>query len=599
MKPTRRHFLHTATATLAAGAFDSRTLAMDSSQADICVYGATASGVAAALGASDAGATVIVVEPSRWLGGMSGGGLNAIDWGYKPSVGSMALKLLVDKDDVAMRELYKRELARRGIPVIYEHRLAGVTKEGPRIRCLTLDHAPPDKLGCPIEQPVTQNARTIAARVFIDASYEGDVMAKAGVSHTWGRESREEHGESLGGVRPILMRYAIDPYVRPGDPKSGLLPLLQDIRIGPPGSADTLTMMYAFRWVLTRKDPIRIDGPDDYDPRRYEIFRRGFQTGVDMRAGRKMNVLGEYSENNGHGIFGGNSSRALWAQSIAGKNAAYPDGDWATRSRIWRDQMNFVRGMYHFLRTDPSAPPDLREKAESIGFQRGIFDETNGWPHQLYVREARRMKSDYIVTQKDLEGATSPDDSVGLASYGVDDWPYATIAHEGGIALSGGEFSIMKANPNHSGIFRLPYRAIRPRRGECENLLVPVCCSASHIAMTCIRMEPVWITLGLSAGIAAAHAIHQDTAVQTIDFPRYRRALLDAGQILEHRDPGETGWNSRDEWNRSKRGYEWVFDAVDEDKDGRISPAEYRDFRAFKQKHEDWQDRLKSKVREP
>lgn len=596
MTITRRQFLQHATAAIAAGALPHRILAADAGQIDVCIYGATASGVAAALGAADCGMKVIVVEPSRWLGGMSGGGLNAIDWGDKRTVGKMALKLLIEKDDVAMREHYKRELAQRGIPVIYEHRLARVTKEGSHISSITLDHAPPDKFGCPSEKPLTANATTVAAQVFIDCSYEGDLMAKAAVSYTWGRESREEYGESLGGVRPVLMRYDIDPYMKPGDPKSGLLPLLQDIQIGPLGSADKLTMMYAFRWVLTNKNPIRIEKPDDYDPRTYEIFRRGFQKGVNMRAGRKMRVLGEYTDETGGGIFGGNSSRALWAQSVAGANAAYPDGDWATRSRIWRDQMNFVRGMYHFLRTDPSATAYLRERAETAGFQRGIFDETGGWPHQLYVREARRMKSDYVVTQKDLEGATNPDDSVGLGSYGVDDWPYATIAHEGGIALSGGEFSILKANPKHSGIHRIPYRAIRPKRGECENLLVPVCCSASHIAMTSIRMEPVWITLGLSAGIAAAHSIQEKVGVQALAFPRYRRALRDAGQILDLNESIETGWNSRDEWNQAKRGYEWAFDAIDADRDGRISPAEYREFQAFKQKHPDWQQQLKAKL---
>ncbi len=596
MNTTRRHFLQSTTATLAACALDPALFADDANTTDVCIYGATASGIAAALGAADAGAKVIVVEPSRWLGGMNGGGLNAIDWGDKRTVGKMALKLLIEKDDVAMRELYKRELAQRGIPVIYEHRLASVTKEGARIRSITLDYAPPDKLGCPIEQPLTKNAKTVTARVFIDCSYEGDLMAKADVSYTWGRESSEEYGESLGGVRPILMRYDIDPYVKPGDPKSGLLPLLQDSQIGPLGSADKLTMMYCFRWVLTNKDPIRIEKPDDYDPRTYEIFRRGFQKGVNMRAGRRMRVLGEYTDETGGGIFGANSSRALWAQSVAGANAAYPDGDWAVRSRIWCDEMNFVRGMYHFLRTDPSVSAYLRDRAETTGFQRGIFDETGGWPHQLYVREARRMKSDYVVMQKDLEGAANPEDSVGLGSYGVDDWPYATIAHEGGIALSGGEFSILKANPKHSGIHRLPYRAITPKQSECDNLLVPVCCSASHIAMTCIRMEPVWITLGLSAGIAAAHALKESAAVQAIDFPRYRRALLDAGQILELNETNETGWNSRDEWNQAKRGYEWAFDAIDEDKDGRISPAEYREFQAFKQKHADWQQLLKARV---
>jgi hypothetical protein len=183
----------------------------------------------------------------------------------------LAQKLLIEGNDVAMRELSQRELAQRGIPVIREHRLANMTREGVRIRSITLDHAPPDKYGCPVERPLAVNVRTVAARMFIDCSYEGDLMAKSGVSYTWGCESREEYGESLGGVRPMLMRYNFDPYRKPGDPKSGLLPLLQDIRIGPLGSTDKLTMMYAFRWVLTRKDPIRIEKPDDYDPRRYEI----------------------------------------------------------------------------------------------------------------------------------------------------------------------------------------------------------------------------------------------------------------------------------------------------------------------------------------
>jgi hypothetical protein len=578
---------------MAASFLDPRLLAAETVTADVCVYGATASGIAAALGAADAGASVVVVEPSRWLGGMSGGGLNAIDWGYKPAVSRMALKLLIEKDDVAMRALYARELAQRKIGVIREHRVSAVSKEGARILGITLDHAPPDGLGCPIEKPRTCAAKTVKARVFIDCSYEGDLMAKSGVRYTWGREGLEEYNESLGGVRPILMRYAIDPYRKPGDPTSGLLPLLQDEPIGALGSADKRTMMYAFRWVLSRKDPIRIEKPEDYDPFTYEIFRRAFKNGVDIRAGRKMHVLGEYSPNNGHGIFGGNSSRALWAQSVAGANAGYPDGDWTARSRIWRDQMNFVRGMYHFLRTDASVPADLRERAESTGFQQGIFDETQGWPHQLYVREARRMRSDYVITQKDLEGETHPGDSVGLGSYGVDDWPYATVAEGGGIALSGGEFSILRANPEHSGIYRIPYRAIRPSKGECENLLVPVCCSASHIAMTCIRMEPVWITLGLSAGIAAAHSLEERTAVQDIDFTRYRRALLAEGQILEPTAARETGWNSREEWNQAKRGYEWVFDAIDTDHDGRVSPEEYRDFQTLKQKNPDWQKRLK------
>lgn len=597
MKLPRRRCLSLAAGAFAAGLrprASGAAGAVEPADIDVCVYGATASGVAAAMSAADHGASVVVVEPSRWLGGMSGGGLNAIDWGNRRAVGSLARRLLIDRDDVAMRDSYRRELADRGIPVVFEHRLAAVTKEAARIRRITLDHAPPDRFGCPAERPLVAGARSVAARTYIDCSYEGDLMAKAGVGYTWGRESRDEYGESLGGVRPILIRYAIDPFVKPGDPRSGLLPLLEDIRIGPPGSADKLTMMYAFRWVLTREDPIRVEKPDGYDPRTYEIFRRGLRDGVNLRAGRRMRVLDEWSDEKGAGIFGGNSSRSLWAQSVAGANAAYPDGEWSVRARIWRGQMDFVRGMYHFLRTDPVVPPGLRTQAETTGFRRGIFDDTDGWPHQLYVREARRMRSGYVVTQADLEGTTDPADSVGLGSYGVDDWPYATVAHEGGVALSGGEFSIMKANPRHSGVHKIPYRSITPLRAECENLLVPVCCSASHVAMTSIRMEPVWVTLGQSAGIAAARAIAEGVAVQDIDFPAYRRALLDAGQVLDwNEDAQAPGWGSRESWNRDKPGYEWLFDPVDADKDGAISAAEYRAFREFKDAHpRDWRERI-------
>ena len=583
---SRRTFLGWAGASAAAGGLaEVSGVGADSWDADVCVYGATASGVAAAMSAADAGARVMMIEPSRWLGGMSGGGLSAIDWGNRRTVGGMARKLLLEGDDPGMRELYGRELTQRGIPVLFEHRLGGVTKEDGWIRSIALDHAPPDGRGCPIAKPRVAQAKVVKARVFIDCSYEGDLMAQAGVSYTWGRESRDEYGETLAGVRPALARYAIDPYIKPGEARSGLLPLLQDVAIGPLGSADKLTMAYAFRWHLASKDdPIRIEAPEDYDPRTYEIFRRGFLQGVDMRKGQHLRKLGEPAEARGYGIFGGNSSRALWAQSVAGENRDYPDGDWGVRSRIWGEQMRFVAGMYHFLRTDPSVPEEFRVKAETIGFRRGVFDETQGWPHQLYVREARRMKAAYIVTQKDLEGTNLPDDPVGLGSYGVDDWPYATVADQGGIALSGGEFSILNPNPAGTGVFPIPYRAIVPIQAQCGNLLVPVCCSASHIAMTSLRMEPVWITLGQSAGIAAAHSIAQGVAVQEIDRARLHQALLEAGQVLSFDPSKQNGWDSREEWDRDKPGYEKLFPVIDKDADGRISPSEYREYQATKRK---------------
>lgn len=501
---------------------------------DVCVYGGTASGVMAAVGAAREGCRVVLVEPSRWLGGMTGGGIDALDWGNKKAVGGMAARVLKDgTTNPQYRQAFKDLAAEHKITVIYEHRLNAVRRDGTTIRAVELDFAPPDRTGCPLPKAQTAGAMTVTANMFIDCSYEGDLMARAGVSYTFGRESREQYGESLAGVRPHLAVYGIDPFNKPGDPRSGLIPLVQDIQLGAEGSADKLTMMYCWRWKLSDKpDRIPMEPPEDYDPRMFELFRRGFAAGVDMSKGRHMRKLGVY-EACGGSFYSTNSSRALIAQSIAGCNADYPDGDWATRARLWKFHQEFIRGVTRFLQTDPIVPAKWKTKAQSIGFTPGHFDETGGWPHQLYVREARRMKSAYVLTQKDLEGATDPGDSVGLGSYGVDDWPYATYAVDGKVAINGGEFSILRLTDKHGATYKIPYRAITPVASECTNLLVPVCCSASHIAMTSTRMEPVWMILGESAGVAAALAVKNGVPVQDVEYGKLRSKLRELGQVLD------------------------------------------------------------------
>ena len=508
--------------------------------ADVCIYGGNASGIMAAVAAAREGCRVVIVEPGRWLGGMTGGGLSHIDWGRSGAVGGTARGILKNgRADPDYRRAFAELTKTHSITVIYEHRVRAVNHEGTTIRSLTLDHAPPDRFGCPVPLPAKPAALTVPARVFIDCSYEGDLMARSGVSYTFGRESTDTYGESLAGVRPNLAEYAIDPYVKPGDPHSGLLPLLQDVKMGPLGSADRLTMGYGFRWKFsTAADRLPINPPDDYDPRTYELYRRGFQSRVNMGQGRRMRKLGQYEPEGGHiyAMGAGNLARALWAPTVYGCNADYPDGDYATRARVWKFHQEFLRGITHFLRTDPSVPVAMKKQADGIGFAAGVFDDTAGWPHQMYVREARRMKSAYVVTQKDIEGQTDPDDPIGLASYGVDDWPYATFPLDGKVALSGGEFSMLYLDDKHKGIYKLPYRCITPLKTECGNLLVPVCCSASHIAMTSIRMEPVWMILGESAGVAAAIAVKEDRPVQDVDYKRLRPKLIDLGQKLERPD---------------------------------------------------------------
>lgn len=505
--------------------------------ADVCVYGATASGIMAAVAAAREGARVIIVEPSRWLGGMTGGGLMHIDWGREQAVGGTARGILLrDHNDPQYRAAFAILLKEYSIPVLFEHRVASVHRTGITIQSLTLDYAPPDSLGCPVAQAQVRAARSVSARVFIDCSYEGDLMARAGVAYTFGRESRATYGESLAGAQPNMAVYPIDPYLKPGDPKSGLLPLLQDIQMQPEGSADQLTMGYGFRWkFLETGQRLPMHPPEGYDPRTFELFRRGFQQHVKIDEGRRTRKLGEFEAAGGrvHSVGQGNLARALLAPTNYGSNAGYPDGDYATRARIWKAEQHFMSGLTHFLRTDTSVPGTLKALALRIGFAPGIFDDTSGWPHQLYVREARRLQSAYVMTQRDMAGETNPSDSVGLASYGVDEWPYATYPLDGKVALNGGYSSMLYLEEKYHGIYKIPYRAITPKPHECTNLLVPVCLSASHIAMTSIRMEPVWMVLGESAGVAAAMAVKDKLAVQAIAYHELRKKLLKLNQRLE------------------------------------------------------------------
>ena len=490
---------------------------------DVCVYGGNASGVMAACAAAKEGAKVIVVEPSRWLGGMTGGGLMHIDWGREEAVsGSTRPILKKDYNDAQYRAVFAEMLKSAGVTVFFEHRVSAVEKSGGVIRAITLDLAPFDETGCPPAAPTKAGVRVVAAKVFIDCSYEGDLMARSGVAYTFGREAKSTYGESLAGAQPPMSVYAIDPYVKADDPQSGLLPGLQSTPVAPVGEADQLTMGYGFRWRFVFKgESLPIEPPANYDPKQFELYRRAFQQGVDILSGRVMRGQVDGWEKSGGRVYSGgagNLARALFAPTNYGHNASYPDGDYATRARIWKEQQDFVRGMTHFLRTDPSVPAKQKEIALSAGLEKGAFDDTKGYPHQLYVREARRMISDYVVTQKDMEGRTNPADSVGLASYGVDEWPYATVPLDGKIALMGGYYSMLYLEDEHRGIYRIPYRSIVPKKEQCTNLLVPVCASASHIAMTSIRMEPVWMILGESAGVAASMAVKSGTTVQDVPY---------------------------------------------------------------------------------
>jgi hypothetical protein len=476
---------------------------------EVCVYGGTASGLLSAITVAKSGRQVLVVEPSRWLGGMIGGGIRVNrDCKYPDDIGGLTKMMLHEDANLGvddphrgqgkLRAVWLRLMKEHKIEVIYEHRLKSVKKEGLGIVRIELEEAPPEKDGCPAAQALPGEGMSITAKVFIDASYEGDLMAEAGVRYTIGRESAQQYGESLGGIRPIEAKHTVklDPYVKPGDPSSGLLPMISPEPLGKVGDASRHIIAYNFR--LNGQDE-PIGPPDHFHPENYELLRR-----IVAAKGK----VGWPSDNF--------NRSALISGGLLGPQADYPDADWAKRSCIWRDFIEHVKSLSQIT-------------GNAARLNHDDYPDTGGFPHQLYVRMGRRMIGPYVMTQADVECATSVEDSIGLAKYKVDIYPCRVVAVDSQQVATEGE--IFKEVAPHP--FRVAYRAITPKADECTNLLVPVCMSASHVALAAIRMEPTYMILGESAGIAAVQALQQNVAVQAIDAGKYKTALLDAGQILD------------------------------------------------------------------
>ncbi|MBA3700650.1 MAG: FAD-dependent oxidoreductase [Planctomycetes bacterium] len=513
-------------------------------QVDVCVYGGTGAGVIAAVAAASEGRSVLIIEPSRNLGGMTGGGIGTIDYGTRRTIGGLSDRFFAEhhpagkKPDQAGMEAGLWALAKQHhITVIAEHRLAKVEKHGARIRAITLEYAPPERYGTPVVQALSGPGHTVSARVFIDAGYEGDLMAMAGVPYATGREARATYDEPLAGRQPPVKTYPVDPFRIAGDPTSGLLPGVSADDGLALGSADDAVPACNFRLQLSKDPADRAPFPEfgDYDPAQYEIMGRWFAVRSDAPKKLPFAIYNgsEFNDNRDE----------LMSLALVGGSKAYLDGDWATRARVWRDHERYTVGLFRFLASDPRVPSDLRAEAAQWGLRKSAFPKTDGWPHQLYLRQGRRLLGAHVITQHDLEGRVSVTDSVGLGSYKVDLYHarrYAMVgATTGGIAIEGKVFTTLgkpgerKAQDNNgSHIYAIPYRSLTPRVGSVDNLLVPVCLSASNVAMSSIRMEPVWMLIGEAAGRAAAQTVAQDCAVQALDVPRLQARLRDCGQVL-------------------------------------------------------------------
>ena len=518
---------------------------------DIVVYGGTSGGVVAAIQAARSGHSVILISPTQKLGGLTASGLGMTDTaGYRQIIGGLAKEFYqrigrhyADPANWRSgdREAYMKKvgpgLARDGMMHYFEPHIAerafeewaaesklvivrgerldlrhGVIKEGARITALRME-----------------SGRTFPGKIFIDASYEGDLLPGAGVTYTLGRESQQAYKERFAGVQPRTgvehqFRHQVDPYVKPGDASSGLLPEIHAATpsvMGPEGSADKLIQAYNFRLCLTDvpENRVPIQRPEGYDAARYELLGRYFKAGFDHPFGLHDAMPNRKTDLNNFGPFSVDYLRG---------NDGYVEGDYATRERIVAEHIRYQKGLLYFFLTDERVPTEIRQQLARWGYAKDEFTDNGNWPWQIYVREARRMVSEQVMTEHHVLGHQIVADSVGLGCYPLDCHNVQRFVSADGYALvEGGVYQT-----GHSP-YPISYRSIVPLRTECENLLAPWSLSASHVAFLSIRMEPVFMTLSQSAATAASLALRNRCAVQDIAYDQLRLDLAKQNQVLD------------------------------------------------------------------
>lgn len=399
------------------------------------------------------------------------------------------------------------------VPAYFQQRLSVVRMKGKRI-----------------VEILMKNGKAYRAKEFIDATYEGDLMAKAGVSYTVGREPNSKYAETLNGIRAATPKHQfqanVDPFLKPGEPTSGLLPFVQPAAAGHPGDGDSCIQAYNFRLCYTQNPINRLPhtAPPGYEPAQYELLARYLEALVAAGRPRLEDLWNPVRMPNSKTDINNNGGCST---DFIGGNYQYPDGDYATRASIWQAHLNYTRGFVYFLATSPRVPDNIRAEMQTWGPAKDEFVDTQCWPHQLYVREARRMVSDYVMTEHNCRGEVKAEDSVGLAAYTMDSHNCRRIVRDGH-AENEGDVQAGGFPP-----YPISLHSIVPRSSECENLLVPICLSATHIAYGSIRMEPVFMILGQSAATVAALAIDGGQPVQRLDYGRLRRRLLADKQVLE------------------------------------------------------------------
>lgn len=515
---------------------------------DVCVYGETPAGVMAAIQAAKMNKQVVLISNTEHVGGVSTSGLTATDLNNFRSAGGLTRQFFQrlyayysdssawrsesrdvyferskkrtfsgKNDSLKMQWVYesrvgesilKTMLQEAGVTVVYKERLQlrnGVEKKGTDIVAIRME-----------------NGSRYQAKLFIDATYEGDLMAKAGVSYKVGREANSVYNETLNGIKlnEIIGKdgVSIDPYVKKGVPSSGVLPFLEPKVPGPDGQGDHRTQSFCYRMTLTDDPANRIDivKPAGYQPLWYEFLARM----LEMNPGILLKNIISFTPMP-------NKKTDTNQADFVGANYGWPEGNYADREKIAQMHKTYVLGLLWFLGNDPRVPDSLRMEMKTWGLPKDEFKDNGNFPHQLYVREARRMVSDYVMTEKNCNGQEPVQDAVAVATYPLDCHYVSRVVDAQGRVHAEGSYGKQK-----NTYYTISYRSLRPRSSEAANLLVPVCLSASHVAYSSIRMEPVFMVLGQSAGTAAALALDRNISVQELPYDVLKPVLLKDGQIL-------------------------------------------------------------------
>jgi len=523
----------------------------NSNTADIIIYGGTSAAVIAAVEAKKSGKSVIVVSPDTHLGGLTSGGLGWTDTGDKSVIGGLAREfyhrvfLHYDTEEAwnwQRKEAYgNKGQGTRAMdgesrtmwifePHVAENIFEDFVKEFQiridRDEWLDRDDGVVLNDG-KIVSFTTQSGKTYSGKIFLDATYEGDLMATAGISYHVGREAADVYGEEWNGVQTGVLHHKhwfqsdISPYVVPGKPSSGVLPRVSTEPPGDKYSGDNKIQAYCFRTCMTDHEPNRVPfpKPENYDPMNYELLARSFATGRKDWFQKFDRIPNYKTDTNNHG--------PLSSDNI-GMNYDYPEASYARRKEIIKEHEDYQKGLLWFVANDPRVPQDIQQQMQKWGLAKDEFTDNGNWPHQIYVREARRMIGQHVMTENELLKKRPTPDPVGMGSYTMDSHNVQRYIKDDGFVQNEGDIGVSTKGP-----YQISYGSLVPKKDECTNLLVPVCVSASHIAFGSIRMEPVFMILGQSAAAAAVLAIEDDIPIQEVPYSKLKTILIEKGQILE------------------------------------------------------------------